>query len=131
MVNRGDAVQNVTEFIVDFASQRLTLGSETQARMGMILYAGPCDLAECTNFHTIYQNLNVSEPAASNITKFSQFATPITGTGGTTNTPGALDYVRTTMLRPDNLRPGSKRVVILVTDGYPSDRTGVGSLYYL
>ncbi|KAH9258911.1 hypothetical protein BASA81_002975 [Batrachochytrium salamandrivorans] len=118
--SNGNAMRNVTEFITEFS--RTVPLSEQQTRMGFLQFAGP--LTTDASYATVGMNLNVTDPAASDIGLFAPLVSSLIAAGGTTNTAGAIDFVREHMFTPENKRPGSHRIVILITDGNPSDADG-------
>ncbi|KAH9254835.1 hypothetical protein BASA81_007085 [Batrachochytrium salamandrivorans] len=120
IMDKNTAMKNVTDFIAEFATM-VTL-AEDRTRMGFLQYAGPT--LTSTEYTTIGRNLNVTDSAATNVAEFVSVINSLVATGGTTNTAGAIDFVREYMFTAANKRPGSHRIVILLTDGNPSDING-------
>jgi hypothetical protein len=113
----------MTRFIVNF-SKRLDI-SASNTRLAYLTFAGPNPTDPSKGFKTLNQNLNLTDFNTSvNFTLFSANLLSLSPVGGTTDTAGALDFVRTSMLTPENYRPGTHRVVILATDGFPTDSNG-------
>ncbi|KAH9253570.1 hypothetical protein BASA81_008406 [Batrachochytrium salamandrivorans] len=114
------ALTNVTDFIAQYAGT-INL-SPTQTRMGFVQFAGPH--YDDPSYQTIGDNLDVTDSAAVDVNAFDPLIRSLLPMGGTTNTAGALDYVRQHMFTPTNKRAGSHRIVVLITDGNPSDSYG-------
>lgn len=121
MLLSGNAFKNMTDFIKNFAN--LTVLSPTAAH-GLSQYSGAFN-DQPGAFTTVNATLNVTDPAAIDLDAFLTSISPLDAVGGTTDTAGAIDYVRTVMFTPQNKRPGSHRIVILATDGRPTDQNGV------
>jgi hypothetical protein len=112
----------MSDFITNFTEQKGLSGDGI--RMGYLTFAGPYTFDP--QFYTIHDTLNVTDvPNSVTTSLFTADVGSLSAHGGTTDTSGAIDYVRTAMFTEENLRPGSHRIVILATDGYPTDSSGV------
>lgn len=118
--DKDRAFLNMTTFVGDFAATR-TL-SETQTRMGFLQFTGPSQAHP--GLTTIGETLNLTEPSASNLAGFVSAVGALGDLGGTTDTITAIEYVREHMFTPENKRPNVNRIVILMTDGDPTDNMG-------
>jgi hypothetical protein len=125
MVASGNGFSNMTDFIAQFAL--LQDFSLENTRMGYVVFAGPFDPEPDPNFKTILAYLNITDPIASDSALFLDDVATLNAVGGTTNTAGAIDFVRTELLRPEDKRPGSHRIVVLATDGDPTDGDGTAT----
>jgi Mg-chelatase subunit ChlD len=112
----------VKEFLLVFAAQT----DFSNTRVGFLEFAGPYRGAPGT-YQTINANLNVTDGDAQNAALFSAQVSALSAVGGTTDTKGALDFVRTSMFTEANKRPGVGRIVILLTDGFATDDYGSNS----
>ena len=110
--------QNATRFISDFINT--TTISPDDMRMGYIEFSGPFG----DEFRTVVATLNVTDPIAQDTESIRNSVLSLVPEGGTSATADAIDYVRINMFTPDNLRAGSKRIVVLLSDGNPTDSTG-------
>lgn len=109
--------------LVNFMTQLSTsanMGPEA-VRQGYVQFAGP--LAGLTGYNTIVSDLPLTDSDASSRPDFL-LAVNRSAQGGTTNTTGALDFVRTTFLSPLSERADSKQIVFLATMGPPTDSNG-------
>jgi hypothetical protein len=122
MVGAGNAFSNMTDFITQFAL--LQEFSLENTRMGYLVFSGPFDPEPNLNFKTIQAFLNITDPIASGSALFLEDIATLDAVGGTTDTAGAIDFVRTELLRSEDKRPGSHRIVVLATDGDPTDNVG-------
>lgn len=118
----SDAFDNITRFIESFSQQSVTMGP-SNTRQGFLQFGGVSN--GDVSSQTVYQNLNVTQAEASNVTAFTQLVRGLNVQGGSTNIAGALDFVREAMFSPSNLRPGSTRFVVLFTNGTPTDEFGL------
>lgn len=116
------------EFVAGFTD--LVSMSPTSVRQSVVLFAGE-DWADTPDGlqYQFGQNigpvLQLNETDANSNAGFQSFLeTNFSIMYGTTNTPYAIDYVRTQVLTTANQRPGAFRIVILITDGYPTDIFG-------
>lgn len=117
---------NLTSFVANYVT-KLSLSPE-QTRVGYVEYAGV--YTGHTDFYgnpyiTIGKYLNVDDPAASNITDFLIKINNLTAIAGNKITNAAFDFVRENMFTPDNYRNDSRRIVVLLTGGNPTDDFGV------
>lgn len=121
--SKWDALRS---FLLTFV-ETLPLGV-TSTRMGFVRYAGEfVRMGVYQGFQLIDGVVNVTDLDAISVPGLQARLVAMNATGGTTNTAGALDYVRTTMFHPGNYRPRSHRIVILATDGHPTDEGGMES----
>lgn len=121
--SKWDALRS---FLLTFV-ETLPLGV-TSTRMGLVQYAGEfVRWGVYQGFQLINEVVNVTDLDAISVPGLQSRLIAMNAPGGVTNTAGALDYVRTAMFHPGNYRPGSHRVVVLATDGYPSDEGGMES----
>ena len=98
-------------------TEMLTLGP-SDVRVGYLEFAGPSTVLTDPYFNqTIGPSLNVTDPIAVLHENLTESILNLTALGGSTNSPGALDFVREDMFTSSNFRPGSKRAVIFATDG--------------
>jgi hypothetical protein len=115
----------MTEFISQFALiQDFSLEN---TRMGYVVFAGQFDPSPSPNFKTILAFRNITDPIASDSALFLDDIATLNAVGGTSDTAGAIDFVRTELLRSEDKRPGSHRIVVLATDGDPSDGDGAST----
>jgi len=137
----GDAVYNeyyemltLTRFeyarvLIQNFTDTITMSSTT-IRQSLVVFSGP-NLAD-PEFETLPVIGNTLLLNNSNAASNSGFQTFVTNDmvlmGGTTNTPEALNFVRTHVLSPQTHRNGAFRYVILITDGAPTDDYGSDSL---
>jgi hypothetical protein len=115
-----DRMYLLASFITSFTNNKIVM-SDIQARQGFIQYSGEYYL---NNQYIAYHFINSVQELTSNKTLFLNRMNSLTVPGGTTNTSGILKHTRLFTLTNDNRRNGAIRVVVLVTDGYPSDRNG-------
>lgn len=121
--SKWDALRS---FLLTFV-ETLPLGV-TSTRMGLVRYAGEfVRWGVYQGFQLIDGVVNVTDLDAVSVPGLQALLAIMNATGGVTNTAGALDYVRTTMFHPGNYRPRSHRIVILVTDGLPTNAQGMES----
>lgn len=121
--SKWDALRS---FLLTFV-ETLPLGV-TSTRMGLVRYAGEFVRGGVyQGFQLIDGVVNVTDLDAISVPGLQALLAIMNATGGVTNTAGALDYVRTTMFHPGNYRPRSHRIVILVTDGLPTNAQGMES----
>lgn len=111
-------------FIANF-SGTLSMSPST-IRQGFVEFAGQTQNVDDPEpiGQIIGSVLNLTDADASSNTGFVALLAGLDVMGGSTNTPAAIDYVRTQMLTEANRRPGVQRVVILGSDGYPSGPDG-------
>jgi hypothetical protein len=121
MIQNEGSFKNMTDFLVNFAGT--TVMSDTQTRLSYVTFAGNYSFFPDL-FQTIYNVSAVDAAAATDYDAFVASVDQLEAYGGTTDAAGVLDYVRTDMLTPANLRPGSKRIVVFATDGSPSNEIG-------
>ena len=120
---------DLQQFIVDFTGT--VAMSENATRQGILEFSGEIWQLNAS-FSPVYVSgsnlgpqLNISDQKASSNSEFVQFVDDMSDMGGNTNTPFAIDHVRTTMFTPENYRQDAFRVVILGTDGFPTNIFGI------
>lgn len=125
--NPNTKFDDLKKFVQDFSG--VVDMSPTATRQGYVVFSGPeFDPETGTYFgNTIGENVNVSTPTATNKPAFINSIQSISNLGGSTDTPAAINYVRQVMFTNGNKRPNAFRVVILGTDGYPTDQDGFKS----
>jgi hypothetical protein len=117
------------DYVVDFVSNFTSTAtmSNIATRQGYVEFAGPVFEVGTEDYvrgQTINTVVNVTDAAAIDSLEFTNSVTSLTPSGGSTDTPGAINYVREHMFTGSNRRLGSRRVAVLITDGNPSDRFG-------
>lgn len=118
-----DVYSNMTNFVAAYGASSLLIGP-TLTRQAFVEYAGDFIFY---HYPLIGNVSDFASPRSTNVTLFNEFVQSLQASGGTTNTPYALDYVRTSIFTPQSFRPGSRRIVVLATDGRPTDNFGLPS----
>jgi len=99
--------------------------SPSAVRQGYLEYSGEVLNGGVVTGTILGPVLNVTDQIASDKASFLASVASLSPIGGTTNTPFAIDYVRNNMFTSTNRRENSFRIVILVTDGFPTDNRGL------
>lgn len=123
-----DKFGTLKQFMLNFTS-RYSYMCEGGMRQVFVEYAGPYyDLGgRYAGFQLIHDFMNFTDPISSHPDLFKQRVETLVASGGTTATAAAIDFVREEVLTNDTYRPGSVRIVILGTDGAPTDLHGMDS----
>lgn len=121
-----DWTRDMRQFITDFTAQ--VIMSPTDTRQAIVQYAGEYWVNDVYSaFTTIGPYRTFSDPTATSNSLWNSHISSVVTIGGTSNTTGAIDWVRMNILTPDTVRPGATRIVVLVVDGAPSNRAGIPS----
>lgn len=120
-MQRSGGFQVVKDFVQTFTDQ--TAMSSQLVRQAFLNFGGPDQLGFSVN-STIGTFVNFSNPVSESQVDFKVALSNSSGVGGSTNTPVAVDFARSDILTSDTVRPGFKRIVVLMTDGFPTNATG-------
>lgn len=110
-------------FITDF-SQTMTM-SNSDVRQGFLEFSGPVDDGSGPKGPTIGPYLLFNDSTSTSLSGFTAAISSLIDMKGTTNTPEAINFVREVVLTPETDRLDSFRIVILGTDGFPTNAEGV------
>ena len=115
-----DNFAHIRSFILQFDPSM----GVNETRQGFVEFAGEYSPnGWYVSYVNIIRVLNITSSRSS----FRDNVATLQAEGGTTNTAYAITYVKDAMLSPDALhgRDGSQKIVILITDGRPSNSQGV------
>jgi hypothetical protein len=111
---------------VEAYTATISMGSNT-IRQSLLVFAGEAyssQLGTYIGFQTANNPSLLTDPAATSNAAFLSFVQPLEAPGGTSNVSGAIHIAREMFLTEENRRPDAQRVVILVTDSWPTNLYG-------
>jgi hypothetical protein len=124
-VIKPDNFKIIKDFIFN-VTKNMEMGPQF-TRQAFVEYAGEYYNVLNNNYlgyHFLGPRNELGDSISTNKTLFLNTVSTLQAMGGTTNTSGVLDFVRQSVFVPSNLRIQSKRVVIIATDGFPTDKYG-------
>jgi len=114
--------EHAREYIRNYSSQFVL--SPTTIRQGVVVFAGLATVdGEPVQGVQIGDRLLLNDTSAVDSGAFDSFVASMVAPLGTTDTPYAIDFLRTDVFTPDTFRNGAFRVVFLITGGYNTDET--------